>query len=290
MDVKNQSSDPTAAHSPQRRMAPEVQSFLEPPEGDDDLIEKGDRHRTGHAKRTGGGLRVGRNLGLLTLLAGIAVTLHAYWTIANAVLATGSAPQLWVILGPIEMMQATLGLYLIVLGGIASIVLGFPLLGDRPAGSRNRWDHESSQLTYLRISQKRNNFSRWAGFSILLFGALLAGFGLREIAHSGHPGVLVDGVAYRVHFVGYILMAFGSAIFAWTGIRRIAMVHEIKALSKTPEPSPKPIARRQPEVHRPARPIDDDPWMAAPLTREEREQAMYEYGEDYDVPDPAVRG
>lgn len=287
MDVKTPQSDTPVQHL--RGVAPEVQGYLDPPEGEDDLIEKNDHSRVARQHQIRRGLRAGRNLGIALLLAGIAITLHAYWTISTAVLETGSAPTLRVDLGTIELMQATLGLYLVALGGITVIVLGFPLLGLSPTGPAVSQHRLTPHLKRLRLSLKRNNSTRWTGFTVLLAGALLAGFGLREIAHSGHPGVVVDGVAYRVHWAGYLLLGVGGVIFAWAGARQTALVRAVQVVELSQPSEPEHAEPVTPVVPSPT-PESEEEWMTAPLTREEQEAAMYEYGEDYDVPEPGVRG
>lgn len=288
MDVKTPQSDPPAEQL--RRVAPEVQGYLDPPEGEDDLIEKNGHDRVARQHQIRRGLRAGRNLGIALLLAGIAITLHAYWTISTAVLETGSAPTLRVALGTIELMQGTFGLYLVALGGITVIVLGFPLLGLSPTGPAVSQHRLTPHLKRLRLSLKRNNSTRWTGFTVLLAGALLAGFGLREIAHSGHPGVVVDGVAYRVHWAGYLLLGIGGVVFAWAGARQTALVRAVQVVELSQPSEPDYAEPERPVVADPPHSADEDEWMAAPLTREEQEAAMYEYGEDYDVPESGVRG
>ncbi len=289
MDVKNSRSDTPAAHL--RGVTPEVQSYLDPPEGDDDLVEKNDQSRVARQHQIRRGLRAGRNIGLLVLFAGIAVTLHAYYTISNAVLATGEAPTLWVSLGNLQLMQATFGLYLVVGGAVMTIVLGFPLLGLSPTGAAASKHPLTPHLRRLRHSLKRNNTARWSGLTILLLGALLAGFGLRGIAHSGHPGIVIEDVAYRVHWAGYLLLGLGTVIFALAGARQAALVRAVQAMELSQSPSAESPAPTHADTFTDPPPLtNDEEWMAAPLTPEEQEAAMTDHGQEYDVPETGVRG
>jgi len=160
-----------------------------------------------------------QSAGLTLFLAGILVYLHGAWTTANAVLDGSPTPDQIVSLGPLEVLEGTLGIALAVLGAVLYVVFTQVPIRIRPLLKPDTLDYFVAVEDALR-ERRMARIATWTGSGLLVLGVLLVGYALRRTAADGELYVLVIGdLGYRLHVLGYVFVGIALLVFATLAFR-----------------------------------------------------------------------
>jgi hypothetical protein len=197
-----------AADAPQVEWRPDPEAVPGPEVG---TLEQRVARRRDPDVRTVLGSPTLQAIGWSVFILGGLIYLRALWATANAAIAGAPAEQI-VRIGGLEFLQGTLGLTLLVIGGLTGLLFTFVPVHREPRLVPGTLEFEVAGER-LRTARNVRRILMWSGLGVFLIGFILAAWPLQQTVADGSLYRLsLGGTGYRIHFWGYMVAAAGIAL------------------------------------------------------------------------------
>lgn len=152
-------------------------------------------------------------IGMALFVLGLLVYLYGLYATANAVLVGASDPEQRISLFGMRWLIGSIGLGLTALGAILAVVFLFLPMRAEPVATAGSLQYRVL-MENARSAYKLDRVLAWGGLGLLLVGLLLVIGVFQATVDQGRLWTLsLGGARYRIHFLGYLMVAVGLVLF-----------------------------------------------------------------------------